>query len=179
MSLLYHMKPTDLISTRHIALQMEWLAEDGGSGDQWAGDVAQVALDYGCTSVLDYGCGHGRLKPALQAIAPRIHRVSEYDPAIPGKQSWPEFADLVVCTNVLEHVEPEKVDRTLNVLKVLARKAVFVAIATYPADTTLSDGRNAHLTVASGDWWHAKMRAAGFTVNDGPSSDRAWVAVLT
>ena len=39
--------------------------------------------------------------------------IKEYDPAIPGKDSLPEPADIVVCSDVLEHIEPNYL---LNVL---------------------------------------------------------------
>lgn len=186
-SVLYHLKPKDLISPKYVELQQELHARPngyGGKGDKWAAGVAEVALRLECRSVLDYGCGQGSLKTALQKIAPHIHRIDEYDPAIPGKDGWPAFADLVVCTDVLEHVEPDKLDATLKVLNTLARKAVFVVIATRPSNKTMADGRNAHLIIESDDWWRARLAAAGFTLHPGPISplkkpSRELVAVLT
>jgi hypothetical protein len=89
---------------------------------------------------------------------PPFHRVA----ALPG------FADLVVCTDVLEHVEPELLDTVLRHLRSLARKAVFVVIATRPSNKTLSDGRNAHLIVETAEWWIAHLIEAGFTVMPDP-----------
>lgn len=102
-------------------------------------------------SVLDYGCGRGALKEALGDI------VREYDPAVPGKDALPDRADLVVCTDVLEHVEPERLDAVLEHIRNLAIKAVMFVIATRPALKTLADGRNAHLIVEGADWWKEKL----------------------
>src|SRR5438046_383660 len=56
---------------------------------------ALIARD-GFNTVLDYGCGQGRLKASLGDC------VTEYDPCIDGKDADPKPADLVVCTDVLE-----------------------------------------------------------------------------
>lgn len=187
MSVLYYLKPSDLISPQYVELQKELHARPkgyGGKGDKWAPAVSEIALQYGATSVLDYGCGQGSLKKALQQIAPHIHRIDEFDPAIPGKHTWPEFADLVVCTDVLEHVEPGKLGSTLGVIRAMARKAVFMVIATRPSNKTMADGRNAHLIVESEDWWRSTLERHGFRIHPGPASplkkpSREFVAVLT
>lgn len=156
----------------------------GGRGDKWAGIVLQVALAYEARSILDYGCGQGSLGRALRSgLSDQVIRISEYDPAIPGKDCPPEFADLVVCTDVLEHVEPDRLTAVLAHLKMLARKAVFVVISTKETNKTLNDGRNAHLIIKPGPWWKAQLRAAGFTLHNPPSvtrkSTQEWVGVLT
>lgn len=187
MSLLFSMKPSDLISPAYLELQRELHARPngyGGKGNKWAPGVADLVESIGAWSVLDYGSGEGTLKKALLLLLTRSLRVSEYDPAMPGKDSNPEFADLVVCTDVLEHIEPDRLSTVLAHLKVLARKAVFVVIATRPSNKTMTDGRNAHLIVESGEWWHLQMIEAGFQVHPGPTSpllkvSREWVAVLT
>lgn len=136
----------------------------GGKGDKWADVVLATAQQYDCWSVLDYGCGQGALARAILMREDRRVLVREYDPAIEGKDGRPMFADLVVCTDVLEHVEPERLDAVLAHLKSLARRAVFVVINTQPSNKTLTDGRNAHLIVESHAWWGERLYAAGFTV---------------
>lgn len=157
----------------------------GGKGDKWAGGVANLITDLRATSVLDYGCGQGALIKALRPIVSGAVRLDEYDPAIPGKDGPPEFADLVVCTDVLEHIEPDKLPSVLAHLQLLARTAVFVVIATRPSNKTLSDGRNAHLIIEPDGWWIDTMLAAGFHVAGDPvptspltEPSREWVAVL-
>jgi hypothetical protein len=95
-------------------------------------------------------------------------RFAEYDPAIPGKDERPEFADLVVCTDVLEHIEPERIGAVLAHLRGLARKAIWCVISTKPSNKTLPDGRNAHILIRPESWWREALAAAGFTLHDLP-----------
>lgn len=133
----------------------------GGSGQKSAAEVESFAKDVGAEGLLDYGCGQGTLKRALQnrGFQPWI---TEYDPAIKGKDGVPKPADLVTCTDVLEHIEPDKLTAVLSHLFTLARKAAFLLVATRPANKKLPDGRNAHLILEPPEWWLAKIQAAGF-----------------
>lgn len=124
----------------------------GTSGQKYAGDVRGLVKEYGLATILDFGCGKGTLKHQLPGFD-----VREYDPAIPGKDAPPEMADLVTCTDVMEHIEPEHLDAVLGELKRLSKKLVYLVIATVPATKTLADGRNAHLIVQSSAWWRAKL----------------------
>ena len=130
----------------------EGTAACGTSSLKWADAVMELARGGHCTTVLDYGCGKGLLAPCLQDLD-----VREYDPAIVGKDDDPEAADLVVCTDVLEHIEPELLDNVLRHLRALTKKYLFVNIATRPAIKTLPDGRNAHLIVEPAEWWRARI----------------------
>ena len=181
------MTRTDLISVEYVAEQKILHAAPrgyGGKGDKWADAVLELARRFDCWSVLDYGCGQGALARAVIARSDRRLMVREYDPAIDGKDARPSFADLVVCTDVLEHVEPDKLDTVLAHLRGLARRVLFVVIATRPSGKTLTDGRNAHLILESPEWWHARIESAGFTVEGDPPKSplekpsREWVAVL-
>jgi len=115
----------------------------GASGHRWAERIAE--LDY--TDILDYGCGKGTLGKALG------FSIKEYDPAIKGKDSEPDPAALVVCTDVLEHIEPEHLDAVLAHIKSLTKERAFLVVATRPANKTLPDGRNAHLIIEPLSWW--------------------------
>ncbi len=156
----------------------------GQRGSKWADVVRHLIADLDASSVLDYGCGQGSLARVLRGDEQLSGvRISEYDPAIKGKDGPPLFADLVNCTDVLEHVEPDCLDKVLDHVRLLARKAVFVVVSTCETAKTLSDGRNAHLIIQPGEWWKAKLEAAGFTVLAPPSiardrSDKEWVGVL-
>lgn len=156
----------------------------GGKGGKWAPVVLDLIDACGAYSVLDYGCGQGSLKSALHAERPELF-IHEYDPAIPGKDAAPLRAGIVVSTDVLEHIEPDRLDEVLNHLFSLAIRVLFVVIATRPASKTLSDGRNAHLTVKSGDWWRARMHRDDFKYSPGPlrpnstKPSREWSAIFT
>ena len=117
----------------------------GAGGAKWAPLVRQLASQ--TDTVLDYGCGKGELAKALW---PRpIH---EYDPAIEGK-NVAQSCDIVVCTDVLEHIEPESMQAVMEHLVALTKRHFFFSIATCKAKKDLPDGRNAHLSVWPASWW--------------------------
>jgi hypothetical protein len=60
-------------------------------------------------SYLDHGSGKETLANALPQFT-----VRGYDPAIPDLDTHPEPHDLFICTDVLEHVEPEFVDMVID-----------------------------------------------------------------
>ena len=125
----------------------------GLGGKRWAQIVRNVCAKVGSRDVLDYGCGQRTLEGALD------FPIRNYDPCIPGLDAAPQPADVVVCTDVLEHIEPDCIDAVLDDLKRVVRKAGFLVIANRPAKKTLPDGRNAHLIQEGVDWWLAKLRA--------------------
>lgn len=131
----------------------------GTSGHRWAKQVSDLASQLGApqknVTVLDYGCGKGTLKAALPF--PPAFYLFEYDPAVEGKENRPEPSDIVVCTDVLEHIEPDCLDDVLDDIRYLAKRVVFLTIATRPAQKTLADGRNAHLIVQPALWWLPKL----------------------
>lgn len=177
----------DLISREYLDMQRELHAAPrgyGGRGDKWAGIVLHLALEYEATSILDYGCGQGTLAKVLRSQPLGAIRVAEYDPAIPGKDGLPSFADLVNVTDVLEHIEPERIDVVLEHIRMLARKVVFAVISLKESNKILSDGRNAHVLIQDGRWWKDKLRAAGFTLHPPPTvvrfePEKEWAVVLT
>lgn len=116
-------------------------------------------------SVLDYGCGKGYLAKALPFA------IWEYDPAVPGKEEPPRPADLVVCTDVLEHVEPEKIAHVLWHLATVTRQVGYFVIHTGPSMKTLADGRNSHLLQRDREWWSRELRRyfkVGKLIQHGP-----------
>jgi 2-polyprenyl-3-methyl-5-hydroxy-6-metoxy-1,4-benzoquinol methylase len=125
----------------------------GVSGGKWAFDVDALMHKLDAKSMLDYGCGRGFLREELLANYDVTYAIREYDPAIAGKDGIPGKADVVVCGDVLEHVEPICLDSVLDHIKRLAQKAAFLVVATRPAVKHLPDGRNAHLIVEPMSWW--------------------------
>lgn len=138
-----------LISPDYLDLQRK--LHTGGhygiSSGRWAEAVRAIKEREACADILDYGCGQGLLKQALGDC------VREYDPAIAGKDDEPEPAELVVCTDVLEHIEPDCLGDVLTHLRSKVKSRLFFAISLRPAGKTLADGRNAHLIVESAAWW--------------------------
>lgn len=117
----------------------------GGRGHKWSRRVADIADRFDCSSVLDYGCGKATLNVDLD--------VRRYDPAVRQFSALPKPADLVVCTDVLEHIEPDHLGDVLDHLHSLTAKAAFLVVGTRPSDKTMPDGRNAHLIIEPMDWW--------------------------
>lgn len=145
-----------LISQEYLKQQHELHSKGdyGTSSSTWAKMICELANANSFTSILDYGCGQGLLKKSLQGAG-----IIEYDPAIEGKDAPPNPCEFVVCTDVLEHIEPECLDNVLDHLQSLTLKMGFFIIATRPAKKILSDGRNAHLIQQSHEWWLPKIFA--------------------
>lgn len=171
-----------LISDKYRELNTELHARHGGygsKGGKWAPRVWTFAQSIGAKSILDYGCGKGSLKRELEAFGGRgVYEIREYDPAVPGKDAPPANADLVVCTDVLEHVEPECIDAVFADLVRLADRAVLVAAACRPGKRVLADGRPDHLTVQPPLWWAKRAAKVGKWEPIEALREREWTAVL-
>ena len=138
-----------LISDSYRALnaEMHRTQHYGHSGAKFAPEIRQLAEAMGTKDILDYGCGLRTVQDALG------YEIQNYDPALPEFAGTPERADLVVCTEVLEHIEPDCLDDVLDDLARLTRKCMFATIAHFPAVKFLPDGRNAHLIQQDLKWW--------------------------
>lgn len=132
-------------------------ASYGVGGGKHVEKVLALAKSLGTQSILDYGAGKGYLAKGLP------FPIWEYDPAIPEKAQSPRPAALVVCTDVLEHIEPDKLTYVLDDLKRVVEQVGYFVIHTGPAQKTYSDGRNTHLIQQTRDWWK-KQLSKFFTV---------------
>jgi hypothetical protein len=149
---------------------MPWSKDGGG---KYVSEIVALAPEQPGVvhTILDYGCGLSDLGAVIrQAYPTRTDiRVYGYDPGIPSKEALPEPADIVVCTDVLEHIEPDKLDAVLSHLYSVTKRIAFVVIAMRPADKRLPDGRNAHLIIDNTKWWYDKLFAVGpwkFLIDD-------------
>lgn len=125
----------------------------GSSARLRVGGVQKLAAEQNVKTILDYGCGKGLMK--IQSGL----EMDEYDPAIPGKDIVPDKKyDMVVCTDVMEHVEPECVDSVLNEINWLFDKCAYFIIYLVPAVHLLPDGSNCHRTIESAEWWMTKLK---------------------
>lgn len=136
----------------------------GTSGENHASRVflagAQILRKFGSCNILDYGCGKETLRIAMELAFPKIAgmNVIGYDPGIPGKDAEPSQADIVVCTDVMEHIEPECVETVLQHICGLSKHVAIINVSIVPAVKTLPDGRNAHISLHSKDWWLSMMK---------------------
>ena len=127
-----------------------------GAGGKCGGKVRELMQTYATQSVLDYGCGKGTLAKLLPSVR-------NYDPAMPEFSAPPEPADIVICRDVMEHVEADCIDDVLDDIKRLTRKVAWLNIVCRPATKNLPDGRNTHISVYPRAWWLDKLRER-FTV---------------
>lgn len=127
----------------------------GTSGNMLYPRALAVIRELAPKSILDFGCGKSKLAIALsQALDCSAYL---YDPAILGYEEIPtQNPDIVINTDVLEHIEEEEISILLDDIYALSTN-VFFNISTRLAIATLPDGRNAHLTVKSPEWWKKKL----------------------
>lgn len=133
-------------------------ADYGTSGHLYAQRVGTLAAMFSqklhrAPTILDYGAG----KCTLAASLPQFV-VKSYDPCLSHLSERPEPADLVICTDVMEHVEEEHVAGVLADISSLALVGAFFQISTIPAVKELADGRNAHITLKPWHEWLGLMR---------------------
>jgi len=150
----------ELISASYAALNRDLHESNlayGVGGGKYAKVAMKLAASLFSSSILDYGCGKGMLAKEIP------FPIWEYDPAVPGKETPPRPADLVISTDVLEHIEPEKILFVLDDLRRCTRKMGYLVIHTGPSGKTLPDGRNTHVLQRNAQWW-AKMLGQFFVV---------------
>jgi uncharacterized Rossmann fold enzyme len=149
-----------LISAEYVALNAQLHKDNlayGVGGGKHADTVLKLVAGLQKpgqppVSVLDYGCGKSYLQKALP------FPIFEYDPAIPGKQESPRAADLVVATDVLEHIEPPLLPFVLDDLRRCVKQIGYFTISTRAAVKVLADGRNAHLIQEGKQWWRTTLQ---------------------
>ena len=157
-----------LISDEYRKLN-EKLHEDnrfyGVSGLKHVEKVLGLSKVYQTQDILDYGCGKSTLALNLPFT------IKEYDPCIKKHSALPEPADIVICTDVLEHIEPDCISDVLNHIVRLNKKAAYINIATRPAKKLLPDGRNAHILVKPSSWWIQEFNSRFDIINFMKTSD--------
>ena len=109
---------------------------------------------YPIKSVLDFGCGKGAVVEEIKRQYPHLE-VYGYDPAF--NDVLPEKVDMIMSTDVLEHIEPHELDNTINDLRSRTNILQYHLIACHLAKKLLPDGRNAHLIIETPDWWQRKL----------------------
>jgi len=109
------------------------------------------------TSLLDYGSGQSTLASIIKKERQHIKEADSYDPAVKGRDKFPEKEyDFVTCTDMLEHVPEEELAETLDKLYTVADRGFFM-IACSEAREVLPNGENAHCLVKPPKWWKEKI----------------------
>jgi hypothetical protein len=156
-------KTEDLISPEYQALLQRQHRETKWGADadyRHFAEVMQVVSTQRCASILDYGSGRESLRRDVDRLALKPIPVACYDPGT-SRTELPEHADLVVCGDVLEHIQPDKIDAVLEHIFSLAHKAIFLVIALRQAKAPMVDGSPAHLIVEDASWWLKKLQPLG------------------
>ena len=160
---------------REQQAQMHAKGDYGVVGHQYANMVSGLWVQLGQPRVLDYGCGQCSLSQALPQVPFDL-----YDPAIERYAKEPEGEyELVVCTDVLEHIEPDLLSNVVQDIASHCSKMCFMQIATGPAKKFLPDGRNAHLTQERVAWWISILDGAGFDIQTVSRTGHGFICVLT
>ena len=110
---------------------------------------------HNCHSILDYGCGKAQHWPTQWQ-----GRITGYDPAYAPYAARPTGThDMVICTDVLEHVPESAVDRVIRDIFDYREKWVYLCICTRASDKRLPDGSNKHVTIRPNSWWDLRLAA--------------------
>jgi hypothetical protein len=131
-----------------------------GSGKELHPEAIKILDTHNINTLLDFGCGKGHMSDSIKEKYPELTLYS-YDP-ITSPIEIPNTVEMIFSSDVLEHVEPEYIDQTLDTLFNIATKFQYHLIACSPAKKNLPDGRNAHLIVESPLWWKNKLEKYGW-----------------
>lgn len=133
-------------------------------------NIALICRRMKAKSIIDYGCGKagtyvkaearfgdGNIAKGLLDIW-NVDAITLYDPALREYARLPSApADGVICTAVLEMTPEEDVEWVIEELFSLAKKFVFLTIASYPSHLTLPTGDNYHPTLKEPGWWTDRL----------------------
>jgi SAM-dependent methyltransferase len=131
-------------------------------------ELAEIAPG---ASVLDVGCGPGYAARVFLAHRLRVIAVDIADNA-PDPEIRPDIdfvcgsiwelshlpaADYGFCTDVMEHIPPNKITHTLSTIRRLTRRLAFFDISLRKDGFGQRIGETLHLTVRPLEWWTAQL----------------------
>lgn len=148
-----------MLYSPEYAAQQEKLHSKGNYGvtaHKYGQIVSNLIDELEVDSILDYGCG-SNLSLTKTLKPKRDVKYQGYDIGVPEYAGEPLPSELVVCIDVLEHIEPEYLDNVMDHLEDLTEVALFASVHMGPAGKVLDDGRNAHLTQEPVEWWFPKF----------------------
>lgn len=141
----------------------------GTTGAKYAGPAVVAVLNTypEIQTILDYGCGEATLKKYVDACGIKKDWTL-YDPGVPQYQKRPEGKfDLVITTDVLEHVEESKLDAVLADLEQFTGRFLFNDIACYLANRQFQDGpykgQDYHINLRAPDGWLQRIGNLGMS----------------
>lgn len=113
-------------------------------------------------TILDYGCGTGTLKEYVESQGITDRKWTLYDPGIERISEKPEGTfDLVITTDVLEHVEPSFQEEVITELCNYADMVLYNEIACYMTNVRFKDGpykgKDLHINLQAPDAWRTEI----------------------
>lgn len=151
-------------------------------GENLADSFLQIAKPQSYHTVADFGCGTGRGALRIREKTGATVRMFDFSMACLDTkvacslgegfsftqhdltEPFAEKFDLGYCTDVMEHIPPEDVERVLLNLGV-ACKRLFLCISTEDDVMGALIGAPLHLTVKPALWWHTLLEELGFRVD--------------
>ena len=145
--------------------------------------IANLLRKCGAKTVLDAGCGSGKLMRALIEECGNEFSVHGFDIAencldpyfdaikndiltvgvLWNKEDFNKEYDAIICCDVLEHIPTEKVELVLGNFCCCAKIFCYLSIALQQDHFGPKIiGKPLHLTVKEPDWWLSKIKNAGF-----------------
>jgi ubiquinone/menaquinone biosynthesis C-methylase UbiE len=167
-------KFTDGRTPREVYDELHATMPAYGHTDHGAGTEHLIA---DCQSILDVGCGTGDYALNIEQHSKTLHKktknvalcdISVVAVAVQmGRGLGARVADLseglpyadgefeaVTCFDVLEHIEPERVDFAIRELARVASRRIVLTIGTFACH---KDTPQLHLTVHPTEWWLDKL----------------------
>lgn len=154
-------------------------------GEQSVDLFLKLAAPSKTETVIDFGAGTGRAAMLMALIGGvKVHMLDFADNCLDVdvrnaletqrgylrfsqqdlRQPIPHNAKYGYCTDVMEHIPPEEVDRVLHhILK--SAQHVFFQISTEPDNMGVLIGEQLHLTVQPFEWWEAKLKEHEAIIN--------------
>ena len=140
-------------------------------------DILDYVRQLDANSICDVGCGDGAFCRGLLGDVQYLYGV-DFASSPRGNGVWwsncpaekiilpNKSIDYVTSFDVLEHLLPENVDKTLAEFIRLARKGLVLSIS-YRDSSTKYKGHTLHMTVKPEEWWIKKLLRCGTVTKQG------------
>jgi SAM-dependent methyltransferase len=151
------------------------------NGELVADYFLEVAKPTAVQTIADFGCGTGRGGLRIRQLTGANLRLFDFaencldadvkEALTEGfsfarhdlTQPFGEKFDIGYCSDVLEHIPPEDVEKVLLNLG-MACKRLFLCISTEEDHMGVLIGEKLHLTVRDAVWWHTLVEELGFRI---------------
>ena len=142
----------------------------GTTAGKYAGDTVLKLLQDNpeIQTILDYGCGEGSLKKWIEGKGITDKDWALYDPGMSRYREIPTGKfDLVITTDVLEHVEEIELNSVLKHLRELTGRFLYNEIACYFCGVRFGNGpytgQDLHINMKAPDMWHKRLQHRDFS----------------